>query len=336
MKNVLEITNLKIGFGINDTNTTNVVHDLNLSINEKEIIGLVGESGSGKSVTCLAALQLAGSLAKVSGSVAFKGKSLLDLSEKDIAEIRGNDIAMIFQDPMSSLNPVKSLRSQIYEAIQLNNHHYANANKSLLEIEAIRLLSEVGIPDPKHRLESYPHELSGGMSQRAMIAIMLAGSPSLLIADEPTTALDVTIQAQILRLLKKLRNTHKMSIVLITHDLGVVAQTCDRIAVMYCGRIVESGSVIEVFKNPKHPYTKGLLNSRPKNVSNQILTPIEGIVPMPNNLPKGCAFAPRCKQAIQNCLDFIPKFTIENEHGVACFNPVSTKKELDKEGCLNE
>lgn len=331
MEKVLEITDLKIGFGTNDTNIINVVHGLNLSINEKEIIGLVGESGSGKSVTCLAALQLAGSFAKVSGSVNFKGKSLLDLSEKDIAEIRGNDIAMIFQDPMSSLNPVKSLKSQIYEAIQLNNPYYTNTNNSLLEIEAIRLLSEVGMPDSKHKLESYPHELSGGMSQRAMIAMMLAGSPSLLIADEPTTALDVTIQAQILRLLKKLRDTHKMSIVLITHDLSVVAETCDRIAVMYCGRIVESGNVIEVFKNPKHPYTKGLLNSRPKNVNNQILTPIDGIVPMPHNLPKGCAFAPRCKQVVQNCLDHVPNFVEENKHGMACFNPIPIVKEYGHE-----
>jgi ABC-type dipeptide/oligopeptide/nickel transport system ATPase component len=229
MSTILDLVGLKVAFGPSPSLALPVVHGIDLSVDVGEIMGLVGESGSGKSVTCLAALKLAGPQSYVSGKVQFDGKELLSLPEQDMAKVRGRKLAMIFQDPMSSLNPVKTLRSQLFEAIRLNNPAFAKANRGDLEPEAIRLLEEVGISEPKSRLSAYPHQLSGGMSQRVMIAMMLAGSPALLIADEPTTALDVTIQAQILRLLKGLCDKRGMAIILITHDLAVVAETCDRI-----------------------------------------------------------------------------------------------------------
>ncbi|SDE15954.1 ABC transporter ATP-binding protein [Rhodospira trueperi] len=319
MDALLDISDLRVAFGSDPARAIRVVHGIDLRVEAGEIVGLVGESGSGKSVSCLAALQLAGARAKVTGEARFRGTSLLSLSEREIAALRGRAVAMIFQDPMSSLNPVKTLRAQMFEAIRLNNPALAKASRTALETEAARLLEEVGIPEAKSRLSAYPHQLSGGMSQRAMIAMMLAGSPALLIADEPTTALDVTIQAQILRLLKRLRDAHGMSIILITHDLGVVAETCDRVAVMYCGRIVEQGPVRTVFKAPAHPYTRGLLNSRPRpDLGSARLTPIGGVVPSPRDLPPGCAFGPRCDRVSDTCHAAVPAFRMDGDHGAAC------------------
>jgi oligopeptide/dipeptide ABC transporter ATP-binding protein len=330
MSTILDLVGLKVAFGPSPSLALPVVHGIDLSVDVGEIMGLVGESGSGKSVTCLAALKLAGPQSYVSGKVQFDGKELLSLPEQDMAKVRGRKLAMIFQDPMSSLNPVKTLRSQLFEAIRLNNPAFAKANRGDLESEAGRLLEEVGISEPKSRLSAYPHQLSGGMSQRVMIAMMLAGSPALLIADEPTTALDVTIQAQILRLLKGLCDKRGMAIILITHDLAVVAETCDRIAVMYCGRIVETGDVASVFGLPTHPYTYGLLNSRPRLDQGDFrLTPIGGIVPSPNDLPKGCAFAPRCCRASETCVKSVPPFDLMDERGAACFHPIVPGETID-------
>jgi oligopeptide/dipeptide ABC transporter ATP-binding protein len=327
MSTILKLSDLKVAFGPSPSLALPVVHGIDLSVEVGEIMGLVGESGSGKSVSCLAALKLAGPQAHVSGKVQFNGKELLSIPEQDMAKVRGRELAMIFQDPMSSLNPVKTLRSQMYEAIRLNNPDFSKASRDDFEAETVRLLEEVGIPEPKSRLSAYPHQLSGGMSQRAMIAMMLAGSPALLIADEPTTALDVTIQAQILRLLRGLCDKRGMAIILITHDLAVVAETCDRIAVMYCGRIVESGDIEPVFGSPTHPYTHGLLNSRPRLDQGDFrLTPIGGIVPSPYDLPDGCSFAPRCFRASETCTISAPPLKLIDGRGAACFNPVVTGK----------
>jgi len=322
MGTILDFVNLKVSFGPSPSQAVPVVHGIDFSVETGEIMGLVGESGSGKSVTCLAALNLAGPQAHISGNVRFDGKELVDLSELEMSKLRGRELAMIFQDPMSSLNPVQTLRTQMFEAIRLNNPAFSRASRSNMTAEAVRLLEEVGIPEPITRLSSYPHQLSGGMSQRAMIAMMLAGSPALLIADEPTTALDVTIQAQILRLLRGLSKERGMAIILITHDLGVIAETCDRVAVMYCGRIVEIGDVASVFASPMHPYTRGLLNSRPRlDQADFQLTPIGGTVPSPLDLPSGCAFAPRCARASETCEKAVPPFELIDGRGAACFHP---------------
>ncbi len=330
---ILEFVGLKVAFGPTSSLALPVVHGMDMSVGTGEIMGLVGESGSGKSVSCLAALKLAGPQSHVSGNVRFKGKELLPLSEQDMSKLRGRELAMIFQDPMSSLNPVKTLRNQMFEAVRLNNPAFAKASRADFEAETVRLLEEVGIPEPKSRLSAYPHQLSGGMSQRAMIAMMLAGSPALLIADEPTTALDVTIQAQILRLLRGLCDQRGMAIILITHDLAVVAETCDRIAVMYCGRIVETGDIATVFGSPSHPYTHGLLNSRPRLDQGDFrLTPIGGIVPSPNELPDGCTFAPRCTKASDTCVKSVPPFDIIDERGTACFHPIAAGENNRSQG----
>jgi oligopeptide/dipeptide ABC transporter ATP-binding protein len=234
---------------------------------------------------------------------------------------------MIFQDAMGSLNPVQTIGKQLREALRLDAAlaNGATMNDERSKTETIRLLGEVGIPEPSERLREYPHQLSGGMNQRALIAMMLARNPSLLIADEPTTALDVTIQAQILRLLRDLREHRGMSIILVTHDLGVVAETCDRVAVMYCGRVVETGTVDEVFKAPRHPYTTGLLNSRPR-IDREVkaLQPIEGVVPSPSAMPSGCTFRPRCPRATEACGHAEPGFELDAVgHGFACFHPMT-------------
>ncbi len=335
MSTVLNLIDLKVAFGPSPARALPVVHGIDLSVEVGEIMGLVGESGSGKSVSCLAALKLAGPQAHVSGHVQFDGKELLSLPEQDMSKVRGRELAMIFQDPMSSLNPVKTLRSQMFEAIRLNNPAFSKTSRDDLEAETVRLLEEVGIPEPKTRLSAYPHQLSGGMSQRAMIAMMLAGSPALLIADEPTTALDVTIQAQILRLLRRLCDQRGMAIILITHDLAVIAETCDRIAVMYCGRIVETGDVATVFGSPMHPYTHGLLNSRPRLDQGDFrLKPISGIVPPPYNLPDGCTFAPRCFSVSEACVKSVPPFDLVGERRVACFHPIVPDKTVDLSGAV--
>ena len=244
MAPILEVSGLEVAFR-NGSQEVKVLHGVDLNVEEGEILGLVGESGSGKSLTCLAVMRLLGQNGRAGGRIRFRGTDILGLSEEDMPKVRGRRIAMIFQDPTGTLNPVKSIGRQIMEVFHTNGHGRRKDGK--IRDRAARLLSEVGIPDPHQRLKEYPHQLSGGQNQRVMIAMMPAGNPDLLIADEPTTALDVTIQSQILWLLKRLRDQRAMAIILVTHDLGVVAETCDRMAVMYCGRIVETGPVKEVF-----------------------------------------------------------------------------------------
>ena len=327
---MLRINDLTVSFGFPPT-LLHVVRGVDLEIGNAEILGLVGESGSGKSLTCLSIMQLLGPNAVLKGRIEFKGQDLLQLDEAGITRMRGREIAMIFQDAMGSLNPVQTIGKQLREALRLDAApgDGATLNGERSKTEAIRLLGEVGIPEPSQRLREYPHQLSGGMNQRALIAMMLARNPSLLIADEPTTALDVTIQAQILRLLRDLRDHRGMSIILVTHDLGVVAETCDRVAVMYCGRVVETGTVEEVFRAPRHPYTIGLLKSRPR-IDREVkeLQPIEGVVPSPSAMPSGCAFRPRCPRAAEVCSRAQPNFEIDTMgHGLMCFHPSTDSAE---------
>ncbi|NNE66028.1 MAG: ABC transporter ATP-binding protein [Pyrinomonadaceae bacterium] len=295
MQQLLEVTDLQTHFPTKE-GTVKAVNGVSFSIAEGEMLGLVGESGCGKSITALSIMRLVSHPGKiVGGSVLFKGKELLKASDNEMRDLRGNDIAMIFQDPMTSLNPVFKVGEQIAEALRLHR----KLSKEEAWDAAIKSMREVSIPSPERRVHDYPHQLSGGMRQRVMIAMALACDPELLIADEPTTALDVTIQAQILELLNELRRTRKLAVLLITHDLGVVAETVDRVCVMYTGKIVEESPVEEIFEDPKHPYTKGLLNSVPKLTEDRVvksirLSTIEGVVPSPSELPPGCHFEPRC------------------------------------------
>ncbi len=303
---LLEVKNLVTTFHTDD-GELRAVDGVGFAIGQGETVGLVGESGCGKSVTSLSILRLIpeppGKIA--SGQILFEGKNLIDLSEREMRSVRGNQISMIFQEPMTSLNPVYDVGDQIVEAIRL---HQKKSRKEAHE-RAVELLALVGIPSPKTNAAAYPHQLSGGMRQRVMIAMALACEPKLLIADEPTTALDVTIQAQILELLKKLQDQLKMSVLLITHDLGVVAEYTDRVVVMYAGRVVERAPVKDLFARPKHPYTKGLLESIPKMGSpheRRRLPTIEGMVPSLIHLPRGCRFADRCGMVIDICREKEP------------------------------
>lgn len=326
MAALLSFQDLMVAFRQPKGGLVRVVHGVDLDLSEGEILGLVGESGSGKSVTCMSALQLAGPMVRTEGRILFEEQDLLDLDEANMAALRGRGIGMIFQDPMTALNPVLTIGRQVGEAVRLARPELAAQGRPAVEAEALRLLGEVGIGEPRRRLKQYPHELSGGLNQRAMIAMTLAGRPRVLIADEPTTALDATVQAQILMLLRDLRDRFGMSILLITHDLGVVAQTCDRVAVMYCGRIVEDGAVGEVFASPSHPYTAGLLTSRPRTDRGDFtLRPIPGIVPAPDALPTGCAFAPRCMRSSEICRNEQPR-PREKERRVACFHPLGASQ----------
>ena len=320
MSHLLEVENLQTHFPTR-AGLVKAVNDVSFYIKEGELLGLVGESGCGKSITALSIMRLIAPPGKiVAGSIKFKGEELLNASDKRMREIRGNDIAMIFQDPMTSLNPVYTVGEQIAEALRLHR----NLNKKQAWEAAIDAMKEVAIPDPSRRVNDYPHQLSGGMRQRVMIAMALACNPELLIADEPTTALDVTIQAQILELLNELRQTRKLSVLLITHDLGVVAEVADRVAVMYTGKIVEESDVEEIFDRPKHPYTQGLLKSVPKLTEAAVkkitrLQTIEGVVPSPTNLPHGCHFAPRCEYRMEICTQGeIPLYKLENGAEVRC------------------
>ncbi|QCK87564.1 ABC transporter ATP-binding protein [Phreatobacter aquaticus] len=271
---------------------------IDLHIDRGEALGLVGESGSGKSVTWLAALGLLPAKARVTGSATLDGTELVGAPAATLDSVRGGRIAMIFQDPASALNPVLPVGRQIAEALAL----HTDLSGSSLRAEARRLVELVGIPDAVRRLDAYPHEFSGGQNQRVMIAMALAGRPDLLVADEPTTALDVTIQAQILDLLGTVRREFNMALVLISHDLGVIAETCDRVAVMYAGRIVEEAGAATLFDNARHPYARGLIGSLPPLAGpRRRLTSIPGVVPDPRKLPAGCAFAPRCAVAIAAC-----------------------------------
>jgi peptide/nickel transport system ATP-binding protein len=289
---------------------------IDLDIAPGEALGLVGESGCGKSVTWLAALGLLPRSARITGSVMLDGAELLGASAPALERVRGGRIAMIFQDPASSLNPVHRIGRQITEALSLHQGLTGGAARA----EAKRLLDAVGMPDAQRRLDAFPHELSGGQNQRVMIAIALAGRPEVLVADEPTTALDVTIQAQILDLLQGLRRDLGMALVLITHDLGVVAETCERVAVMYAGRIVEQAATAQLFAHPAHPYTQGLLGALPPlEGPRRPLLAIPGGVPEPWAMPPGCAFAPRCPQASAACIQAVPTLAERGPgHHAAC------------------
>jgi len=317
MGELLSIKNLKTYFYTED-GVVKAVDDVSLSIREGETLGVVGESGCGKSITAMSILKLIpnppGKI--VDGEIIFEGKDLTKATDAEIRKIRGNKISVIFQEPMTSLNPVFTIGDQIIEAIVLHQ----NMNKEQARERAIEMLKLVGIPRADEVVDAYPHELSGGMRQRAMIAMAMACNPKLLIADEPTTALDVTIQAQILDLMRELKNKTNTSIMLITHDLGVVAEMADHVVVMYAGKIVEEADVYEIFKNPMHPYTIGLLESKPiLNQDKERLNSIPGQVPNPLNMPEGCYFHPRCSKAMDICRKEQPTLcTVKDGHKVAC------------------
>lgn len=317
LSHVLDVDSLTVEFNINKQFYP-AVRDISFYIDPGETLGLVGESGCGKSVTSLAILQLLTKSAKINGRVLYDGKDLLSLQPEQMRKVRGSEISMIFQEPMTSLNPVYSVGAQIAEILLL---HKKISRKEAYQL-ALELLQKVGIPRPNEVLKDYPHQLSGGMRQRIMIAIAMACTPKLLIADEPTTALDVTIQAQILELMKEISTDFNTSILLITHDLGVVAETCARVAVMYAGRIVEQGKVEDIFFNPQHPYTKGLLNAIPKIDADtkRRLEPINGNVPSLTRMPAGCSFAPRCPMVMEKCRTESPDlFAVEDGHHSRCW-----------------
>jgi oligopeptide/dipeptide ABC transporter ATP-binding protein len=318
---ILEVKNLKTHF-FTEAGSVKAVDSVDLVVKRGEVLGLVGESGCGKSVTSLSIMRLVGQPGRiVAGEIFFDNEDLLKLPEKQMVKIRGNRISMIFQQPQSSLNPVFRVGDQLSEAISLHQ----DVSKEEAQERSIELLRMVGIPEPKSRARAYPHELSGGMAQRVMIAMALACVPELLIADEPTTALDVTIQAQILDLMRNLRTKMDTAIILITHDLGVVAEMCDRVNVMYAGRIVEEAGVVELFKSPKHPYTEALIGSTPVlGETDKELTTIPGSVPNLIDLPAGCKFAPRCEARIEHglerCTEEEPQLKeIEPNHWVRCW-----------------
>ena len=305
------------------------LNDVSIHLSDGEVLGIVGESGSGKSVTAYSLMGLTAYPGKlVGGTIDFNGHRINDLSEKEFRKIRGNEVSIIFQDPMTSLNPVYTIGNQIMEVILL----HTDKNKEQARARAKELLELVGINEPEKRLKQYPHELSGGMRQRVMIAIALACEPKLLIADEPTTALDVTIQAQILELMMELKEKLGMAIIMITHDLGVVASMCDRIAVMYAGRIVEYGTTDDIFYNPKHEYTKGLLRSIPRldAKEHERLVPIEGTPIDLLNPPAGCPFAPRCSNCMKICLrEMAPVTTFDDVHYTQCW--MNQKEQMERE-----
>ena len=324
---LLEIKDEKLSF-FTPAGEVKALNGVSFSMNEGEVLGIVGESGSGKSVTAYSIMGLTAYPGKlIGGTIYFNGHQIEKMSEKVMRKIRGNEVSIIFQDPMTSLNPVYTIGNQITEVIRL---HTGKSKKEAYD-RAKELLELVGINEPTKRLKQYPHELSGGMRQRVMIAIALACEPKLLIADEPTTALDVTIQAQILELMQELRQKLGMSIIMITHDLGVVASMCERIAVMYAGHIVEYGTADEIFYEPKHEYTKGLINSIPKLSAQEIerLVPIEGQPVDLLNPPAGCPFAPRCANCMKICLrEMPPKTELSDTHYSHCW--LLQKEEFEK------
>ncbi len=314
---VLDVQGLRTTF-FTDDGEVPAVDDVDFHVNEGEILGIVGESGCGKSVTSLSIMGLVPSPPGkiVGGKIMFHGEDLAKATERRMRQLRGNEIAMIFQEPMTSLNPVFTIGDQLIEAIRLHN----KLNKKQAAKRAVEIMQLVGLPRAEELLNDYPHQLSGGMRQRVMIAMAMACDPKVLIADEPTTALDVTIQAQILNLMKKLNKELDTSIILITHDLGVVAEVCDRIAVMYSGKIVEEGDVQTIFKEPKHPYTKGLIQSVPDmRAKQERLYSIPGNVPKPGSIKNGCRFAARCEYVMDRCLKESPELYGLDGHRTRCF-----------------
>lgn len=316
MQPLLEVKNLKTQF-VTKKGTVVAVDDVSFKIEKGEILGIVGESGCGKSVTSLSILRLLPEIGEIAGgSIVMNGKNLAELSELEMCEVRGNKIAMIFQDPMTSLNPVLTIGQQLIEPFVIHQ----KLGKDKAKEKALEMLKKVGIPSPELRMKEYPHQLSGGMRQRVMIAMALSCEPSLLIADEPTTALDVTIQAQILQLMRNLRDSTGTAIMLITHDMGVVAEMADNILVMYAGKAVEYADADSIFKRPQHPYTQGLLNSIPRlDEDVDELYSISGTVPNQYDMPKGCRFWPRCPYAKPICQKEEPNTYNVNESLVSCW-----------------
>ncbi len=311
---IIEVKDLKLYFD-GDYGTTQILNGINFDIHSGETLGIVGESGCGKSQTAMSIMRL--NKARIEGEINFKGQNMLTLPMKDMRKIRGNDISMIFQDPMTCLNPVFTIGHQLSEVFRLHQ----GMNKKEAWEASINALKMVNVAMPEKRVKEYPYQLSGGMRQRVMIAMALACKPQLLIADEPTTALDVTIQAQVLDLMRNLRDETGTAIAFITHDLGVVSEMCDRAIVLYCGEIMEEASTEELFRNPMHPYTEGLLNALPKAGQREgKLYVIPGTVPPAGKFPKGCVFAPRCKYATEKCHAEKPETKIVGEgHAVRCF-----------------
>ena len=316
---ILKVEDLKTSF-MTSSGEVQAVRGVSFEVHKGEILGIVGESGSGKSVTSMSILRLLADTARIkNGKIEFEGTDLTKVSDKQMREIRGQKIAMVFQDPMSSLNPLIPVGKQVAEMIHV---HHPEMKRDELQAATLELFREVRIPEAEKRLKSYPHEFSGGMRQRVMIAMALACNPKIIIADEPTTALDVTIQAQILELMQELRKKLGMSIIMITHDLGVVASMCEKIAVMYAGHIVEYGTTDEIFYQPGHEYTKGLINSIPKlnTEVRERLVPIEGTPVDLLNPPAGCPFAPRCKNCMKICLSKMPPRTeLSDTHYTYCW-----------------
>jgi oligopeptide transport system ATP-binding protein len=317
-ENILEVKNLKTSF-FTHLGEVQAVRGSSFTMKKGDILGIVGESGSGKSVTALSVIKLIEEPGRIKeGQIIFDGKDITHLTNTQMSDVRGDDIAMIFQDPMTSLNPVFSIENQMVEVLR----RHTNVSKKEARKRAIEMLELVGIPEPEKRISAYPHEFSGGMRQRAMIATALSCNPKLLIADEPTTALDVTIQAQILELMKNLQKEIKTSIIIITHDLGVIAEVCTDIIVMYGGMMMEKGTADEIFYNPKHPYTVGLHNSIPRmdRLQKERLIPIAGSPPDLMHPPSGCPFSPRCPHAMQICLDkAAPMVSLSETHTSACW-----------------
>lgn len=314
---ILKIDNLHVVYQT-DLETVYAINGINLALNRKETLGLVGETGAGKTTTALSILRLLPEkTGKIKdGSIIFDGKDVIAFSPLELRAMRGERISMIFQDPMTSLNPVLTVGQQIAEAIKI--HNSAGRSKAEIESRVDEMLELVGIPS-RRKIE-YPHQFSGGMKQRVVIAIALACDPELLIADEPTTALDVTIQAQVLSMMNELKTRFGTSMILITHDMGVVAETCDKVAIMYAGEIVEMGSVDDIFEGQTHhPYTIGLFGSIPKlDTDESRLNPIDGLMPDPTNLPEGCSFHPRCPECIEICKTAKPPFVLQGEHMIMC------------------
>ena len=315
---ILDVRKLRTSFPIGGRAFVHAVDNVSFQIRKGEAVALVGESGSGKTVTAMSIMRLVAPPGRITGGeVLFKGRDLASMPEKELREIRGNDIAMVFQEPMTSLNPVFKIGDQVSEAIRIHK----KVSRKEARKRAGEMLELVAIPDPLKRLDDYPHQLSGGMRQRVMIAMALSCDPELLIADEPTTALDVTIQAQIMELLASLQKRLGLAILLITHDLGVVAEFCERVIVMYTGRIVEESPVRELFANPAHPYTRGLLKSLPSVTgTGERLPTIKGMVPPLTELPPGCKFNPRCPDVMPICLGNEPaRMVVGQDHDARCY-----------------